>query len=139
MRVAGFIVVSQSCSAFISPRPLKRWMVRFLAFISLTISVAFLLVLGVARDLAGADAEQRRLGDVEVAVLDELGHVAVEEGHQQRPDVRAVDVRVRQQDDLVVAQLGEVERLADAGAERDDQRPDLLADAAPCPGAPSRR
>ena len=36
VRVAGFMVVSQSCSAFISPRPLKRWMVRFLTFISLT-------------------------------------------------------------------------------------------------------
>ena len=51
----------------------------------------------------------------------------IEEGHQQRPDVGAVNVRVGQQDDLVVAQLGDVEGLADARAQRDDQRPDLLA------------
>ena len=67
VRVSGFIVVSQSWSAFISPRPLKRWTERFLTFISLTIRVALLLGLGVARDLAGADAVERRLGDVEVA------------------------------------------------------------------------
>ena len=102
-------------------------MFRFLRLELLDHPLALLVVLRVARDLAGADAVQRRLGEVEVAVLDDLGHVAVEEGHQQRADVRAVDVRVGQQDDLVVAQLGDVERLADARAEGDDQRPDLLA------------
>ena len=39
----------------------------------------------------------------------------------------AVDVGVGHDDDPVVAQLREVEALADAGAERDDQRPDVLA------------
>jgi hypothetical protein len=38
VRVSGFIVVSQSCSAFISPRPLKRWTETFLTFICLTIA-----------------------------------------------------------------------------------------------------
>ena len=71
VRVAGFMVVSQSCSAFISPRPLKRWMVRFLALNLLDDALAVLVVLGVARDLAGADAVERRLGDVEVAALDD--------------------------------------------------------------------
>jgi hypothetical protein len=41
--------------------------------------------------------------------------------------VGAVDVGVGHDDDPVVAQLREVEALADAGAERDDQRPDVLA------------
>ena len=55
------------------------------------------------------------------------GHVPVEEGQQQGPDVGAVDVGVGHDDDPVVAQLREVEALADPGAEGDDQRPDVLA------------
>src|SRR3546814_9477679 len=38
------------------------------------------------------DLVERRLGDVEMPVLDDLGHLAIEEGEQQRADVRAVDV-----------------------------------------------
>ena len=54
-------------------------------------------------------------------------HLAEEEGEQQRADVRAVDVRVGHDDDLVVAELVDVEVVApDAGAERGDQRADLL-------------
>ena len=105
VRVSGFMVVSQSWSAFISPRPLKRWVGQVLDLHLLDDAVAFLLVARVARDLAGAHAVERRLGDVEVARLDQLRHVAEEEGHQQRPDVGAVDVGVGQQDDLVIAQL----------------------------------
>ena len=42
--------------------------------------------------------------------------------------MRAVDIRVRHDDDLVVAQLVGVEFVApDAGAERRDQRADFLA------------
>ena len=60
--------------------------------------------------------------------LDQLRHLPEEEGEQQRADVRAVHVRVRHDDDAVVAQLVGVELLAaDAGAERRDQRADLLA------------
>jgi hypothetical protein len=60
--------------------------------------------------------------------LDQLGHLAVEEGEQQGADVGAVDVGVGHQDDAVVAQLlGLVVVLADAGAERGDQGGDLLA------------
>jgi hypothetical protein len=74
------------------------------------------------------DLVQRRLGDVDVAALDQLGHLAVEEGEQQGADVGAVDVGVGHQDDAVVAQLlGLVVVLADAGAERGDQGGDFLA------------
>ena len=52
--------------------------------------------------------------------------MAEEERQQQRADVRAVDVGVGHDDDAVVAQLERVERVADAGAERRDQRPDLF-------------
>ena len=54
--------------------------------------------------------------------------MAVEERQQQRADVRAVDVRVRHDDDAVVTQLGEIEVLdADAAAERRNHRLDLVA------------
>ena len=79
-------------------------------------------------DLPRVDLVERRLGDVEVAALDQLRHLPVEEGQQQRADMRAVDVGVGHDDDLVVAQLVGVELVAaDAGAERGDQRADLLA------------
>ena len=74
------------------------------------------------------DLVQRRLSDVDVAALDQLGHLAVEEGEQQGADVGAVDVGIGHDDDAVIAQLiGVVIVLADAGAERGDQRSDFLA------------
>ena len=59
--------------------------------------------------------------------LDQLLHVAEEEREQQRADVRAVHVGVGHDDDLVVAQLGDVEIVqADAGADGRDHRADFL-------------
>ena len=85
------------------------------------------LVHQVLLDLALLHLEQRRLGDEEVPGLDDRVHVAEEERQQQRPDVGAVDVGVRHQDDLVIAQLREVELLgADAGAHRRDEQPDFI-------------
>src|SRR5690606_10514301 len=76
-----------------------------------------------ARDLI-----EGRLRDVEVAALDELGHLPVEEGQQQGPDVAAVHVGVRHQDDAVIAGLVRlVVLLADARAQRGDERDDLRA------------
>ena len=78
----------------------------------------FLVVLDVLLALALLDAIERRLRDEDVAALDQLLHVAEEERQQQRADVRAVHVRVGHDDDLAVAQLGEIEIvLADAGAD----------------------
>jgi hypothetical protein len=48
------------------------------------------------------DLEERRLRDEQVARLDDRHHVPEEEREEQRADVRAVDVRVRHQDDLVI-------------------------------------
>ncbi len=85
------------------------------------------LVLQVLLGLAARDFVERRLRDVDIAAVDQFAHLAEEERQQQRADVRAVDVRVGHDDDLVVAQLVGVELLrADAGAERRDQRADLL-------------
>ena len=85
------------------------------------------LVLQVLLGLAAVDLVERRLGDIEVAAIDQFAHLPVEEGQQQRADVGAVDVGVRHHDDLVIAQLVGGEVVADAGAERGDQRADLLA------------
>ena len=86
------------------------------------------LVLDVVLGLAALGAEQRRLRDVDVAALDQLGQLAVEERQQQRADVGSVHVRVGHDDDAVVAQLLDVEVLgADAAPERRDHRPDLVA------------
>ena len=94
------------------------------------------VVLEVALLLAALDPVERRLGDVEMTLLDDVGEVAVEEGQQERADMRAVDVGVGHDDDLVVAQLAEVEIVADAGAQGGDQRADLLAAQHPVePGA----
>ena len=77
---------------------------------------------------AALDLVERRLGDEDMAALDQFPHLAEEKGEQQSADMRAVHVRIGHDDDLVVAQLVGVEVLAaDAGAERRDQRADFLA------------
>ncbi len=84
------------------------------------------IVLQVELVLALLDLVQRRQADVDVAALDQLRHLPVEESQQQGADVRAVDVGVGHQDDAVVAQLVRVVFvLADAAAERGDQRADF--------------
>ena len=71
-------------------------------------------------------AVERRLRDVEIAALDQRRHLAEEEGQKQGSDVAPVDIRVGHDDDLVVAQLLDVEILGpDSGAERGDQRTEL--------------
>jgi len=52
--------------------------------------------------------------------------VAVQEREKQRPDVGAVDVGVRHDDNLVVPDIVDVELLTDSRADRGDQRADLV-------------
>jgi len=62
-----------------------------------------------------------------MAALDQLRHLPIEERQDQRADMRAVHVGVGHDDDLVIAQLLDVELVAaDAGAKRGDQRADLF-------------
>ncbi|OIQ74854.1 hypothetical protein GALL_434870 [mine drainage metagenome] len=85
-------------------------------------------VLEVLLVLAVLDLVERRLGDVDVAALDDLGHLAEEEGQQQSADVRAVDVGIGHDDDAVIAQLVDVEVvLANAGSHRRDEGEDFVA------------
>ncbi|MNY05927.1 hypothetical protein D3C86_1386620 [compost metagenome] len=55
---------------------------------------------------------QRRLGDVDVAALDQLRQLTEEEGQQQGTDVRTVDVSIGHDDDVVVTQLVDVVLVA---------------------------
>ena len=85
------------------------------------------IVLQIDFGAAAGDLVERRLGDEEVPVFDQLRHLPVEEGQQQSADVGAVDVGVGHDHDLVIAQLLEVEFLvADRRAQRLDQGPDFL-------------
>ena len=84
------------------------------------------VLLDVALLAALLELVERRLGDVDVAGLDQLLHLAVQQRQHERADVRAVDVGVRHQDHLVVARVLDVELVAHAGADRGDQRLDLL-------------
>src|SRR5437868_2010813 len=90
------------------------------------LSVLLLLSVCIADLLAARDLVQRRLGNIEVSVRDHLGHVPEEEGEQERADVRTIDVSVRHENYVVIAQLANVELLTDTGAEGGDEVADLL-------------
>src|SRR6185437_12377055 len=83
------------------------------------------LLLDVLLTAADLDAVKRLHGDVHVAALDELLHLPVEERQDQGPDVRSVHICVGHDDDPVVAQLLEIELIADVRADRGDDRLDL--------------
>ena len=56
----------------------------------------------------------------------ELGHLAVEKGHQEGPDVRTVDVGVAHHHDLAVPPFGGIFFLANAVADGGDDVADLF-------------
>ena len=61
-----------------------------------------------------------------MALLDERAHKAEKESQKQRADVRAVDVGIGHEDDLAVAELGDVKVLAKARAEGGDHGGQLV-------------
>ena len=86
------------------------------------------VVLEVGVLLVAGDFVERRLGDVDVALLNQLGHLPVEEGQQQGADVGAVDVGVGHDHDAVVANAFRLVFLfADPGAEGGDEGDQFLA------------
>src|SRR2546422_883215 len=93
---------------------------------ALDVAVPLLFGVGVVDFLALGYAVQRRLRDVDVAGVDQLLHFLIEEGEEQRPDVRAVHVGVGHDDDLVIPRVLDLEVLAHAGADGGDHGPDLL-------------
>ena len=88
--------------------------------------IALLVRESKSRRLAARQLKKRRHRGVDIAIFDERAHIAEEERQQQRPDVRAVDIGIRHDDDLVVTELIDVEILAKAGAERDDDGLELI-------------
>ena len=84
------------------------------------------LILEIDFRFAARHLVERRLRDEEVPGLHDLGHLAVEEGQQQGADMRAVDIGVGHDDDLVIAQFVEREFVAQARTHRLDQRADFL-------------
>ena len=82
----------------------------------------FGLVFDVPMLLTAGEAVERRLGDVDVAGLDERLHLTEQEREREGADVGAVDVGVREQHDLVISGLLDVELVTDTGADRGDER-----------------
>ena len=66
---------------------------------------------------------QRWLCNVDVATFNDFRHLTIEEGQQQRTDVRAVDVRIGHDDDAVITQFVRVVLVTpNAAAQRGDKR-----------------
>ena len=63
------------------------------------------------------DLVEGRLGEVDVALVDELAHMAEQEGEDEDTDMGTVHVRIRHDDDLTVAELIDVKFLANAAAD----------------------
>ena len=57
---------------------------------------------------------------------DQLVHLPIEKGQQQGPDVRAIDIGVGHDHDLVVPPLAEIGLRPDAGPDGRDHTADLL-------------
>ena len=88
--------------------------------------------------LAHLDFVQGRLRNIDVASLDQFGHLTIEKGKQQGANVCTVHISVGHDDDAVVAQFVNIEvvcprltRLgayfANTGAKRSDERQDFIA------------
>ena len=75
----------------------------------------FTVILGVAPDsfLPGGNPVERRLGDIEIAIRNDVAEIAEEKRQKQGANVRAINVGVRHDDDPVVAQFGDIELIAD--------------------------
>ena len=106
---------------------------------SAEIRVPLLVGEGHPGGLAPGQLVQGRHGGVDIAVLDEGPHEAEEEGEQQGADVGAVHVGIGHDDDLVIAQLVQVELVPDAGPQGGDDRAGACRCRRPCPPGPSPR
>ena len=75
------------------------------------LAVHFLASLHVADGFFLRDPVERRLGDVDAALLHQFPEMAENKGQQQRADVAAVDVGIGHQDEFAVAAFGDVFEL----------------------------
>src|SRR5207248_8523238 len=93
----------------------------FAAVLSSLIDLSLVVRIGPADLFAQLQAVERRLPDVDTAVLDKRPEVPIEQCQKERADMRPVDVRVAQQDGAAVAQLLDVEVVTDPRAEGGDE------------------
>src|SRR6185437_4343034 len=84
------------------------------------------IVARVERGLALMETVERRRGEEEAARGHQLRHLAEEEGHQQRGDMRAIHIGVGHDDDALVAQLLLAVALSRAADQRQQEVSDLL-------------
>ena len=77
-RVSGFMVVSHIMSGSFSPRPFERLMEHFWSPISFKMSFFSEFGVGKVGLFLAVDLIQRRLGDIDIALVDERGYQAVE-------------------------------------------------------------
>ena len=128
VRLAGSMVVSLSCAGIISPSPLKRPVSTLALARNSRLENLFLVlvVTRIERFAAMREPVERWHRKVEMALFDQLRHLAIEEGDQERCDVGAVDIGVGHHDHLVVAQV--LVAIMDAGpaAERLHEIGELL-------------
>src|SRR5215472_9740181 len=92
----------------------------------LELSVTLVVTVDPLRLLALRQLVQRRLRHVDVALVDQVRKMPVEECEQERTDMRAVDIGVGHRDHPVVAEPVIVEALADTGTQGRDQVSDLF-------------
>ena len=88
--------------------------------------VLLLLGVGVFNPPPLLNSIERRLGDVEIALVDQRPHPAVHEGQDQGADVGSVNIGVGHDDDLVITGLLGLELLPFPRADGRDQRLDLV-------------
>src|SRR5215813_10438500 len=78
------------------------------------------------RLLADVDPIQGRLRKKHLAARDQLWEMAIDEREQQRGDVMAVGIGVREDDDAAVAKPREIEAFSETAAEGGDEIRELL-------------
>ena len=87
----------------------------------------FGLVLQILFGLSPLYQIKRRLGDIEITLLNQLRHLAEKERQQQCTDVRTINIGIRHDDDFMVAGLFDVEFVfANTRAQSGNQCSDLL-------------
>ncbi len=68
-----------------------------------------IVIFDVSLLFSGSQLIERGLGNIYVAALNKLWHLAVEKRQQQRPDMRSVNIRICHDNDPVITQATDIE------------------------------
>ncbi len=69
---------------------------------------------------------QRRLGDIHLTLFDQLRHEPKEESQHQRPDMSAIHIRIRHNNDLIISKFRDVKILMNSRTKGRDHGTDLV-------------